>query len=203
MRSGSRGFALESGLLHRFARHNPLLCIKHFRFRAGHHGARPYQDPSGHPPRIGGQGQETVGARRLTPTQRAARSMACRAAHRLLRVPTSLNRQLPPIRKFGPAATARPRGRARRATRGSPSDANNVKSMIARLDREPRSTYSTIPSSNNRSHNQNSPLGRSATHGRKMRGGRHARHRLALRGGLSTCDSYPRLRLRLGVSSSR
>ncbi len=63
-----------------------------------------------------------------------------------------------------------PRGRARRATRGSPSHANNVKSMIAKLDREPRSTYSTIPSSNNRSHNQNSPLGRSATHGRKMRG---------------------------------
>src|SRR6266851_1026192 len=61
-----------------------------------------------HPPRIGGQGQETVGARCLTPTQRAARSIACRAAHRPLRVPTSLHRQFPPIRKFGPAATARP-----------------------------------------------------------------------------------------------
>src|SRR5260221_6719721 len=72
----------------------------------------------------------------------------------------------PPDRR-GPRA---PRGRAHRATRGSPSHANNVKSMIAKLDREPRSTYSTIPSSNNRSHNQNSPLGRSATHGRKMRG---------------------------------
>src|SRR6266699_3080690 len=43
-----------------------------FRFRAGHHGARPQQGSSGHPPRIGGQGQETVGARRLTQTSRAA-----------------------------------------------------------------------------------------------------------------------------------
>ena len=84
-----------------------------------------------------------------------------------------------------------PRGRARRAARGSRSHANNVKSMIAKLDRDPRSTYSTIPSSNKPSLNQNSPLGRSATHGRKMRGGRHARHRLALGGGLSTCDNIP------------
>ena len=36
-----------------------------------HHGARSQQDPSGHPSRIGGQGQETVGARRLTQTSRA------------------------------------------------------------------------------------------------------------------------------------
>jgi len=45
---------------------------EHLRFRAGHHGARPQQDPSGHPPRIGGQGAEVVGARRLTQTSRAA-----------------------------------------------------------------------------------------------------------------------------------
>ena len=42
------------------------------------------------------------------------------------------------------------------------------------IDRDRRSTYSTIPSSNKLSRNQNSPLGRSATHGRKMRGARHA-----------------------------
>ena len=30
-----------------------------FDFVAGHHGARSQQDPSGRPPRIGGQGQET------------------------------------------------------------------------------------------------------------------------------------------------
>ena len=78
MPSRSRGFALERGLLHRFARHNPLLCIKHLRFRAGHHGACSQQDPSGHPPRIGGQGQETVGARRLT--ERAARHLMPRGS---------------------------------------------------------------------------------------------------------------------------
>ena len=171
MPSGSRGFALESGLLHKSARHNPLLGIKHLRFRAGHHGARPQQDPSGHPPRIGGQGQETVGARCLTPTQRAARSIACRAARRLVRFPTSHGWSIAADPKIADRRRPRvPRGRARRAARGSRSHANNVKSMIVKLDREPRSTYSTIPSSNKPSRNQNSPLGRSATHGRKMRG---------------------------------
>jgi len=43
-----------------------------FDFRAGHHGARPHQDPSGRPPRIGGQGQETVWSAPLTQTSRAA-----------------------------------------------------------------------------------------------------------------------------------
>jgi hypothetical protein len=43
-----------------------------FDFVAGHHGARSQQDPSGRPPRIGGQRHETVGARRLT--ERAARA---------------------------------------------------------------------------------------------------------------------------------
>src|SRR5260370_29957947 len=41
MRSGSRGSALESGLLHRFARHNPLLgikCIGLNRFAVGARG---------------------------------------------------------------------------------------------------------------------------------------------------------------------
>src|SRR6266404_9048234 len=38
------------------------------------------------------------------------------------------------------------------------------------IDRDRRSTYSTIPSLNKPSRNQNSSLGRSATHGRKMRG---------------------------------
>src|SRR6266436_3170422 len=71
------------------------------------------------------------------------------------------------------------------------------------IDRDRRSSYSTILSSNKLSRNQNSPLGRSATHGRKMRGGRYARHRLALAGGLSTCEGYSRRRLLVGVSSSR
>jgi hypothetical protein len=49
-----------------------------FDFVAGHHGARSQQDPSGRPPRIGGQGQETVGARRLT--ERAARQLMPRGS---------------------------------------------------------------------------------------------------------------------------
>ena len=40
MPSGSRGSALESGLLHRFARHNPLLGIKKSVFSSA---ARPRQ----------------------------------------------------------------------------------------------------------------------------------------------------------------
>jgi hypothetical protein len=51
--------------------------------------------------------------------------------------------------------------------RGSRNHFKHVKSMIAGIDRELRSTYSTIPSSNKSSRNQKSPLGRSATHGRK------------------------------------
>jgi hypothetical protein len=66
MPSGSRGSALESGLLHRFARHNPLLCIKHLRFRAGHHGARTDQGASGCETRTGRQGKALDGASHLT-----------------------------------------------------------------------------------------------------------------------------------------
>src|SRR6266478_8857531 len=67
MPSGSRGSALESGLLHRFARHNPLLCIKHLRFRAGHHRRCARQAASGCPSGYGGEGEEALGSRRLTP----------------------------------------------------------------------------------------------------------------------------------------
>ena len=43
-----------------------------FDFVAGHHRARSQQDPSGHPPRIGGQGQETIAARLFSQSGRAA-----------------------------------------------------------------------------------------------------------------------------------
>ena len=66
MPSGSRGFALESGLLHKSARHNPLLGIKHLRFRAGHHRRRARQAASGCPPGSGGEGKEALGSCRLT-----------------------------------------------------------------------------------------------------------------------------------------
>src|SRR5882757_4064774 len=136
--------------------------------------------------------------------------MACRAARRLLRVPTSPNRQFPPIRNLrtggdraSPAVALAALRAARKVTQRYYDNHTNKVRRDYDIDRDRRSSYSTIPSSNKLSRNQNSPLGRSATHGRKMRGGRYARHRLALAGGLSTCEGYSHRRILVGVSSSR
>src|SRR6266699_3220456 len=49
--------------------HIPDLGIKHLRFRAGHHRRRTRQASSGCPPGHGGEGEEALGSRRLSPAK--------------------------------------------------------------------------------------------------------------------------------------
>jgi len=81
-----------------------------------------------------GKARKLLERARLTPTQRAARSIACRAAHRLLRVPTSLHRQFPPIRNLPTGGDrASPAVALAALARGSRSHANNVKKYDCRI----------------------------------------------------------------------
>jgi len=158
----------------------------------------PAPDPSGHPPRLEGK-PEAVGARRLR-TSRAA--IDCRAAHRLLGVPASSHRRFSADPQFATGGDRASRGRARRAARGSPSNANNVKSMIAKLDREPRSRIRQFHLQTIVAQPKLSIWTQCYARSQDERV-TNARHRLALGGGLSTCEKYSRPRLRLGVSASR